>query len=156
MYYVIVRYILCVGMPSRHGPLSMWPGSTRTRMELSSEVGSSTTVCTYAAHCTCTHTHTHLTIYTDLRQQIQDLKALLQSTTISQDDSSEVRSLRERLLESEKLMAETTRSWQEKLRQSEARKQEEMEQLKVRVTMLPEPCTLCGLFPLLRPRLSYF
>ena len=62
---------------------------------------------------------------------------------MSQDDSSDLRSLRERLLESEKLMADTTRSWQEKLRQSEARKQEEVEQLKVRRLLL------CGVRPAL-------
>ncbi len=39
--------------------------------------------------------------------------------------------LHEKLVESEKLMADTTRSWKEKLRQSEARKQEEIEQLQV-------------------------
>ena len=43
----------------------------------------------------------------------------------------QLKQLHEKLVESEKLMVETSRSWQEKLRASEARKQEEMEQLKV-------------------------
>ena len=43
----------------------------------------------------------------------------------------ELQELREKLSESEKLMSEATRSWQEKLVQTEARKREEMEELKV-------------------------
>lgn len=45
---------------------------------------------------------------------------------------AELQQLREKLMESEKLMSEATRSWQEKLAQTEARKREEMDELKVR------------------------
>ena len=44
---------------------------------------------------------------------------------------AELHELREKLLESEKLMTEATRSWQEKLAETEIRKKEEMEELKV-------------------------
>ena len=44
---------------------------------------------------------------------------------------AELQQLREKLMESEKLMSEATRSWQEKLAQTEARKREEMDELKV-------------------------
>ena len=44
---------------------------------------------------------------------------------------AELQLLREKLMESEKLMTEASRSWQEKLAQTEARKREEMEELKV-------------------------
>ena len=47
-------------------------------------------------------------------------------------NQAELEELREKLLESEKLMAEATRSWKEKLLETEARKREEMEELKVR------------------------
>ena len=49
---------------------------------------------------------------------------------------AELQELRDKLLESEKLMSEATRSWKEKLMQTEARKREEMEELKV--------CWWCG------------
>jgi hypothetical protein len=45
---------------------------------------------------------------------------------------AELQLLREKLMESEKLMSEATRSWQDKLAQTEARKREEMDELKVR------------------------
>ncbi|MCG8626499.1 MAG: hypothetical protein MJE68_31435 [Proteobacteria bacterium] len=45
---------------------------------------------------------------------------------------AELQQLREKLMESEKLMSEATRSWQEKLAQTEARKREEMDELKVK------------------------
>lgn len=45
---------------------------------------------------------------------------------------AELQELREKLSESEKLMAEASRSWQEKLVETEARKREEMEELKVK------------------------
>lgn len=44
---------------------------------------------------------------------------------------AELQQLREKLMESEKLMSEATCSWQEKLAQTEARKREEMDELKV-------------------------
>jgi hypothetical protein len=44
----------------------------------------------------------------------------------------ELQLLREKLMESEKLMSEATRSWQDKLAQTEARKREEMDELQVR------------------------
>ena len=46
---------------------------------------------------------------------------------------AELQQLREKLMESEKLMSEATRSWQEKLAQTEARKREEMDELKVKI-----------------------
>ncbi len=75
-----------------------------------------------------------LLLYADLRAQIEQLHTLLQSSGGGQtnENSSQVKLLQEKLTESEKLMMETTQSWQEKLRQSEARKQEELERLRVR------------------------
>ena len=46
---------------------------------------------------------------------------------------AELQQLREKLMESEKLMSEATCSWQEKLAQTEARKREEMDELKVKI-----------------------
>ena len=50
---------------------------------------------------------------------------------MDQSNMAELQLLREKLMESEKLMMEATRSWQEKLAQTEARKREEMDELKV-------------------------
>ena len=50
---------------------------------------------------------------------------------MDQSNMAELQLLREKLMESEKLMNEASRSWQEKLAQTEARKREEMEELKV-------------------------
>ena len=50
---------------------------------------------------------------------------------MDQSNMAELQLLREKLMESEKLMTEASRSWQEKLAQTEARKREEMDELKV-------------------------
>ena len=70
--------------------------------------------------------------YVDLRQEIEYLKSLVGGGGVDHSSSMiELQELREKLSESEKLMSEATRSWQEKLVQTEARKREEMEELKV-------------------------
>lgn len=71
--------------------------------------------------------------YADLRQEIEHLKSLVGGGGAGHDSNqAELQELREKLLESEKLMAEATRTWKEKLVETEARKREEMEELKVR------------------------
>ena len=71
--------------------------------------------------------------YADLRQEIEYLKSLVGGGGAGHASNLvELQELREKLLESEKLMAEATRSWKEKLLETEARKREEMEELKVR------------------------
>jgi len=48
--------------------------------------------------------------------------------------NAEIQELKDKLKESEKLIMEASRSWQEKLAETEARKREEVEQMKVRNT----------------------
>ena len=52
---------------------------------------------------------------------------------MDQTNMAELQELREKLMLSEKLMTEASCSWQEKLAQTEARKREEMDELKVSV-----------------------
>ena len=75
----------------------------------------------------------------DLRQEIEYLRSLVGGRGgggggIDQSNMTELKELREKLMESEKLMMEATRSWQEKLAQTEARKKEEVDELKVLVS----------------------
>ena len=70
----------------------------------------------------------------DLRQEIEYLRSLVGEGGgggMDQSNMAELQLLREKLMESEKLMNEASRSWQEKLARTEARKKEEMEELKV-------------------------
>ena len=74
----------------------------------------------------------------ELRTEIDQLRSQLQgqpsSMSVLMDTSSsvEVLSLKKQLQESEKLVAEATRTWKERLDQAEKRKQEEVDKLKVR------------------------
>ena len=72
-----------------------------------------------------------LYILPDLRQEIDYLRSLVGGGGMDQSNMAELQLLREKLMESEKLMTEASRSWQEKLAQTEARKREEMDELKV-------------------------
>lgn len=68
-------------------------------------------------------------IIRDLRQEIDHLRQLLGEGASPGSSLAELRERKEQLKESEKLMADAKRSWQEKLAETEARKQEELEQL---------------------------
>ena len=90
---------------------------------------------------THTHTHKHVCVLSiELRQEIELLKRQLGLQGGEGDimdmlrSHEEVKHLREKLKEYEKLMRETTRSWEERLRVTEERKLEEAEELKVRET----------------------
>ena len=74
----------------------------------------------------------------ELRTEIDQLRSQLQgqpssmSVLMDTSNSVEVLSLKKQLQESEKLVAEATRTWKERLDQAEKRKQEEVDKLKVR------------------------
>jgi len=70
---------------------------------------------------------------TELRAEIERLRAsgLSESDDVTAACMEEITSLRDRLREKEREMEEVTRSWQERLRQSEERKQEEARLLEV-------------------------
>ena len=71
----------------------------------------------------------------DLRQEIEWLRSQLGDGATGIADilqsHEEVRQLKEKLNEYEKLMKEMSRSWEERLKRTEERKMEEAEQLKV-------------------------
>ena len=84
-----------------------------------------------------------LSFLSELRQEIEWLRSQL---GIHDDDptkvldiiksTGEVVKLREQLNEYEKLMKETNRSWEDKLKKTEERKKEEAEKLKVRIFLI--------------------
>ena len=60
-----------------------------------------------------THTHAHTHTHTELRQEIEYLRALMGKGVDLTSGITEIRELREKLRESEKLMTEATRSVKE-------------------------------------------
>ena len=72
----------------------------------------------------------------ELRTEIDQLRSQLQgqpsSMSVLMDTSSSVEVLSLKKQKSEKLVAEATRTWKERLDQAEKRKQEEVDKLKVR------------------------
>ena len=62
---------------------------------------------------THTHAHTHTHTHTELRQEIEYLRALMGKGVDLTSGITEIRELREKLRESEKLMTEATRSVKE-------------------------------------------
>ena len=62
---------------------------------------------------THTHTHMHTHTHTELRQEIEYLRALMGKGVDLTSGITEIRELREKLRESEKLMTEATRSVKE-------------------------------------------
>lgn len=80
----------------------------------------------------------HYLISADLRQEIEYLRSLVGEGGVDHASNIvELKELREKLDESEKLMSAASRSWQEKLAETEARKREELEELKVSQPSLP-------------------
>nr|KAG5712585.1 hypothetical protein BaRGS_011559 [Batillaria attramentaria] len=90
-------------------------------------------------------------IIRELRAEIDKLRS--QSGTMNEDSHmaslAEITMLREKLMSKEKEMDELSRSWQERLRQAEARKLEESKQLEVKQWQI-----ISGIFFFLRIELS--
>ena len=119
------------------------------------QIYSSKNACTQylVQHCNAyTHTHTHIVCYLslvksclDLRKEIELLRSQLTtqggagslgawSSHSPANSHEEVKKLEEKLREYEKLMAEMSRSWSERLERTEQRKLEEAEELQVSIS----------------------